>query len=85
MTPESATTTHYFWGMARNFDIDDAGFTARFKAQQGQVFDEDVEVLEAQQRSIDANPDMKLRGYSIDQGTVRARAIIGKAIAAANG
>jgi vanillate O-demethylase monooxygenase subunit len=62
--------------MARNFDIDDAGFTARFKAQQGQVFDEDVEVLEAQQRSIAANPDMKLRGYSIDQGSVRARTII---------
>ncbi|WP_245646777.1 aromatic ring-hydroxylating dioxygenase subunit alpha [Sphingomonas soli] len=85
MTPESETATHYFWGMARNFDIDDAGFTARFKAQQGQVFDEDVEVLEAQQRSIDANPDMKLRGYSIDVGTVRARAIISKAIAAESG
>lgn len=82
MTPESETTTHYFWGMARNFDIEDLGFTARFKAQQGQVFDEDVEVLEAQQRSMDANPDMKLRGYSIDLGTVRARAIIRKAIEA---
>ncbi|ODP37756.1 aromatic ring-hydroxylating dioxygenase subunit alpha [Sphingomonas turrisvirgatae] len=82
MTPESATTTHYFWGMARNFDIDDAGFTARFKAQQGQVFDEDVEVLEAQQRSIDANPDMKLRGYSIDQGSVRARQIIKRLVEA---
>ncbi|RYD89884.1 MAG: aromatic ring-hydroxylating dioxygenase subunit alpha, partial [Sphingomonadales bacterium] len=76
MTPETETTTHYFWGMARNFDVDDAGFTARFKAQQGQVFDEDVEVLEAQQRSIMANPDMKLRGYSIDLGSVRARAVI---------
>ncbi|WP_257845929.1 hypothetical protein [Sphingomonas sp. J344] len=78
MTPETETTTHYFWGMARNFDIDDAGFTARLKGQQGQVFDEDVEVLEAQQRSILANPDMKLRGYSMDQGSVRARAIIRK-------
>jgi vanillate O-demethylase monooxygenase subunit len=82
MTPESETSTHYFWGMARNFDVEDAGFTARFKAQQGQVFDEDVEVLEAQQRSIVANPDMKLRGYSIDLGSVRARAIIGKLMAA---
>jgi vanillate O-demethylase monooxygenase subunit len=35
MTPESETTMHYFWGMARSFDIDDAGFTARFKLQQG--------------------------------------------------
>lgn len=82
LTPESATSTHYFWGMARNFDIDDAGFTARFKAQQGRVFAEDVEVLEAQQRSIDANPDMKLRGYSIDLGSVRARQIIARLAAA---
>ncbi|MDF7776136.1 aromatic ring-hydroxylating dioxygenase subunit alpha [Sphingomonas sp. AOB5] len=80
MTPESETSTHYFWGMARNFDINDTGFTARFKAQQGQVFDEDVEVLEAQQRSIDANPDLKLRAYSIDQGGVRARRIIDRLI-----
>lgn len=78
MTPESETSTHYFWGMARNFDVADTGFTARFKAQQGAVFLEDVEILEAQQRSIDANPDLKLRAYSIDQGGVRARRMIDK-------
>jgi vanillate O-demethylase monooxygenase subunit len=37
---------------------------------------EDVEVLEAQQRSISANPDLKLRAYAIDQGGVKARIII---------
>ncbi|MBS0284202.1 MAG: aromatic ring-hydroxylating dioxygenase subunit alpha, partial [Proteobacteria bacterium] len=47
-------------------------------AQQGRVFAEDVAVLEAQQASIAANPDMKLRSYSIDQGSVRARAIIAR-------
>ncbi|WP_338446371.1 aromatic ring-hydroxylating dioxygenase subunit alpha [Pelagerythrobacter marensis] len=80
MTPESETTHHYFWGMARNFDVDDAGFTARFKAQQGGVFAEDKEILEAQQNAIQANPDLKLNAYSIDQGGVRARKIIEKAI-----
>jgi phenylpropionate dioxygenase-like ring-hydroxylating dioxygenase large terminal subunit len=76
MTPASETETHYFWGMARNFDIADQGFAARFKAQQGKVFMEDVAVLEAQQRSIAANPGLKLNAYSIDQGGVRARQII---------
>ncbi len=76
ITPETETSCHYFWGMARNFDIADTGFTARFKAQQGAVFLEDVEILEAQQRSIEANPDMKLRAYAIDLGGVRARRII---------
>jgi phenylpropionate dioxygenase-like ring-hydroxylating dioxygenase large terminal subunit len=78
LTPESETTSHYFWGMARNFDIRDIGFTARFKKQQGGVFLEDVAVLEAQQRSIISNPDLRLKAFSIDTGGVRARRIIEK-------
>ena len=76
MTPETETTTWYFWGMARNFDIADQGFTDRFKAQQAGVFQEDVEILEAQQRSIEANPHMKLRNFNIDAGGVRSRQVI---------
>jgi phenylpropionate dioxygenase-like ring-hydroxylating dioxygenase large terminal subunit len=81
MTPESATNHHYFWGMARNFDLADTGFTARFKAQQGGVFAEDAEILEAQQRAIEANPDLSLTAYRIDEGGVRARQQIARAIA----
>jgi phenylpropionate dioxygenase-like ring-hydroxylating dioxygenase large terminal subunit len=81
MTPESETSHHYFWGMARNFDLSDTGFTARFKAQQGGVFAEDAEILEAQQRSIEANPDLALTAYRIDEGGVRARQQIARAIA----
>ncbi|MEY2927535.1 MAG: hypothetical protein RL367_2012 [Pseudomonadota bacterium] len=79
-TPESDTSTHYFWGMARNFNVADGGFTARFKNQQAGVFLEDLAVFEAQQKSIDANPDLKLRAYNIDEGGVRARAIINRLI-----
>ena len=82
MTPESETSTHYFWGMARNFAPDDAGFTARFKRQQGGVFAEDLEILEAQQKSLEANPGMRLMGYNIDEGGVRARQIIARKIKA---
>jgi vanillate O-demethylase monooxygenase subunit len=80
LTPESETTCHYFWGMTRNFDVLDAGFTARFKKQQGGVFLEDVEVLEAQQRSISANPHLKLKAFNIDSGGVRARQVIQRLI-----
>lgn len=80
LTPETATSSHYYWGMARNFDVHDVGFTARFKKQQGGVFMEDVAVLEAQQRSIDTNPHLKLRAFSIDTGGVRARHVIERMI-----
>lgn len=76
MTPETETTCHYFWGMARNFDIDDAGVTARIKAGQNQIFSEDYEILERQQQSIAENPDMKLRVLSIDSGGAHARRIL---------
>lgn len=82
MTPETETSHHYFWGMARNFDVDDAGFTARFKAQQGGVFAEDRVILEAQQAAILANPGMRLNAYRIDEGGVRARQIIARQIRA---
>lgn len=82
MTPESETSCHYFRGMARNFDIEDVGFTARFKKQQGGVFAEDEIILEAQQRSIDANPGLRLRAFNIDAGGMQARAIIERLIQA---
>lgn len=83
MTPETETSCHYFWGMARNFDIDDPGVTARIKAGQDRIFNEDIEVLERQQQSIADNPDMKLRVLSIDSGGAHARRILERL--AANG
>lgn len=82
LTPEGDTSCHYFWGMARNFDIHDQGFTARFRKQQGGVFAEDVEILEAQQRSMLANPSLKLKAFSIDAGGVMARKVIDRLTAA---
>ena len=60
--------------------IDDAGFTARFKAQQGGVFAQDKEVLEAQQKAIALNTDLKLTAYRIDEGGTRSRQIIARVI-----
>jgi vanillate O-demethylase monooxygenase subunit len=76
MTPETDGACHYFWGMARNFDIEDAGVTARLKAEQRRIFREDVEILERQQQSIAANPDLALRNLSVDAGGAHARRVI---------
>ena len=83
MTPETETSHHYFWGMARNFDTLDPSITAQLKRQQGVVFAEDKEILEAQQRALAANPDLKLTAYNIDEGGTRSRQIIARAIRAA--
>ena len=52
MTPETATSTHYFWAFARNFRLDEPGVTEYLRANVGRTFDEDKDMLEAQQRNL---------------------------------
>ena len=47
VTPESATTTHYFIQHARNFAIEDDAITREMHDQLMQAFQEDVDGLEA--------------------------------------
>jgi vanillate O-demethylase monooxygenase subunit len=76
MTPSGDDTMWYFWGMARNFHIDDNDLSERIRAAQGRVFAQDVEVLEAQQANIKALPHETLRAFDIDGGGVRSRAVL---------
>jgi vanillate O-demethylase monooxygenase subunit len=52
MTPETATSTHYFWAFARNFRLDEPGVTEFLRTNVGRTFDEDKDMLESQQRTI---------------------------------
>lgn len=81
MTPETETSCHYFWGMARNFAINDPGVTQRIKDGQDHVFNEDIEVLERQQKSIADNPDLRLRVLNIDSGGAHSRKVIERLMA----
>jgi phenylpropionate dioxygenase-like ring-hydroxylating dioxygenase large terminal subunit len=76
MMPETETSFHYSLGMAHNFDIHDAGVAAGIKSGLDSIFNEDIEVLERQHRSIAENPDLKLRGLSINSGGAHALKIL---------
>ena len=76
MTPETETSTWYFWGMTRNFDIDDRGLTGRIRDAQAKVFGEDLAILEAQQESMLRRPDRQPINLNIDAGGVYARRIM---------
>lgn len=78
MTPETETTTHYLWGFARDFEVDDEGLTARIREAQGRVFAEDEDVLAAQQRNISKRPDRRLMTLAIDAGGAQARRILNR-------
>ena len=76
MTPETETTSWHFWGIARNFKIDDASVTELIRKNQGAVVLEDNVVLAAQQQSVLRNADRRLANLDIDRGGANARKII---------
>lgn len=82
ITPETETSHWYFWGMARNFKPHDAELTKAIRDGQGKIFGEDLEVLEAQQRNLQAYPDRRLLMLNIDTGGVQARRILDRLVQA---
>jgi len=82
MTPETATTHHYFWGMARHFKPDDTALTDAIREGQRKIFGEDMEMLERQQANISAHPERALLMLNIDAGGVQSRRVIDRLIAA---
>lgn len=84
ITPETAGTTHYFWGSARNFNRDDAELTRVIVAGAKQAFEhEDRPMLEAQQRYLGDRDLMAMRPVLLpnDTGSARARRVIDRRLA----
>ena len=86
LSPETATSCHYFWNFVRTFKTDDEELTRRLNVahvNDGKgVYDQDHRVLEAQQRAISANPRQPFYNLNIDAGALWARRKIDARIAA---
>jgi vanillate O-demethylase monooxygenase subunit len=76
ITPETATSHWYFWGMARNFKPGDQALTDTIREGQGKIFGEDREMLERQQQNILRYPERKLLMLNIDAGGVQSRRLL---------
>ncbi|WP_321847155.1 aromatic ring-hydroxylating dioxygenase subunit alpha [Paraburkholderia bannensis] len=81
ITPETESSIWYFWGMARNFRPEDKDLTASIREGQGKIFAEDLEMLEQQQRNLDAWPERALLKLNIDAGGVLSRKVIDRLLA----
>jgi vanillate O-demethylase monooxygenase subunit len=82
ITPETETSIHYFWGMARKFNPSDKALTAAIREGQGKIFSEDLQMLELQQKNLLAHPERALLMLNIDAGGVQSRKIIERVLAA---
>jgi vanillate O-demethylase monooxygenase subunit len=83
ITPETRTTSHYFWGVVRQFRLDDSELTEYIREGIKLTFDQDRVVLEAQQRSIGPDPDNAAFPVSIrvDAGPTQGRKLLQAMIA----
>lgn len=82
MTPETESSHWYFWGMARHFKPDDEALTESIRTGQSKIFNQDLAVLEAQQRNRQAFSGRRLLALNIDSGGVRANRILDDLVAA---
>lgn len=57
ITPETATTAHFWIGWARDFNLDDTADTEKAVEQNTQVILEDVRIIEGQQLRMTKYPD----------------------------
>lgn len=84
ITPETATTCHYFWAFARNYRLEEQSLTTELRQGVAGIFREDEIILEAQQKAIDANPGRLFYNLNIDAGSMWSRRKIDRMIAAEN-
>ncbi|MBN9473966.1 MAG: aromatic ring-hydroxylating dioxygenase subunit alpha [Burkholderiales bacterium] len=79
ITPETETTSHYFWGQVHNHDIDDPGMTERVFNGVHIAFQEDHKVFEELQRNLDRGardiPEINTRA---DAGALAAIRILNR-------
>ena len=80
VTPETPTTSHYFTSWSRNFAVGKAWVTDIARRNNDLTVEEDVVMIEAQQRIMDAYPDRKQVSLFVDGAQARARRVIARLI-----
>ena len=72
MTPETSTSTHYFWWLGRDYNQDNTSLTQWMKDANARTFLEDKTVLEAQQQNMTREPNQRPVPSPADKGLTLA-------------
>lgn len=76
LTPETDTTTHYFFMQAHKFRLDDATITESIYQSLCTAFEEDRRIIEAQQRLIRRTPPSPMQPIAADAALNQFRWLI---------
>ena len=80
-TPETETSTHYFYSHCRHFRIGSEEWDEIYRTQFTAVFDEDKAVLEGQQKRMSEYPDAPAIDINADAPNIQVRRMIDEMIA----
>jgi phenylpropionate dioxygenase-like ring-hydroxylating dioxygenase large terminal subunit len=76
MTPVTASTTKYFWGVGRDFQVDNPEMTKVIHGEIAATFLEDKHILEEQQKVIHLFVDPENVDIVADAGVIQARRLL---------
>ena len=82
VTPETDTTTHYFFQQSRRVDDGDRSMSEALYRSLLTAFGEDRDMITAQAKAIAADPDAPMLPLALDAAVVRFRRLVAEAIEA---
>lgn len=82
ITPETEDSHHYWISISRNFRIDDVELTKQMRADNDAVHQQDLAIVEAQQRMVSLSPKFRDMPIKQDRGLVAAHRIMERKYAA---
>lgn len=79
-TPETSTTTHYYWAISRDFGLTSTELDKEIDAIASTAFREDIDTLEEIERLIerDNRPDFREKIVSTDAGGIQAMRLLAR-------
>lgn len=82
LTPETESSTHYFWAFVRNYKIEDQEMTESIQKAISATFDQDKELLELQQKQMEERgQQVPLVAIKLDQAPIQARRLLEQRLA----
>jgi vanillate O-demethylase monooxygenase subunit len=81
-TPETPTSTHFFWNYLHDYNIDDGNTTLSLYNSMVEGFMEDKVIIEDQQYQLDQDPNFEMQGIAADVPLAHFRRTLDKMIGA---
>lgn len=84
-TPETRRSAHFFWNYLHNYDLHDPNIALSLHDSMVEGFNEDKAIIEAQQRTFDADPAFRMHAIAADAPLAHFRRVLAQLIAQERG